>query len=387
MFHPDPSVALLRRETIPSPHPSSARVTDITAEARQSPAYRGHEQVLQVTDDAVGLDAIIALHDTTLGPALGGCRAVRYPSRRDALTDVLRLSRGMTAKSAVAGLDFGGGKAVIFLNQDAKPREATFRGLGKAIEQLGGRFITGEDSGTSVREMDWISRETPHVIGTSAHGGDPSGMTALGVMAGIAAAVRHRLGFDRLNGVTVAVQGLGHVGAALCDLLAAAGAQLIVADIVPARVDAVVDGLGARAADAEEIHRIPSDVFAPCGLGATLHQSTIPGLGCAVVAGSANNQLAADGDGAALSRRGILYAPDYVINAGGLISAAIGLRGQDPNGPVARARVERIGAVLSEIFQRSAADGSGPEAIADQMASDRLLAGRASADAVEGASA
>ncbi len=387
MSHHHAATTLPRSETPPSHISPPARLTDITAEARQYEAFNGHEQVLQVSHDAVGLSAIIALHDTTLGPALGGCRAVHYASRQAALTDVLRLSRGMTLKSAVAGLDLGGGKAVLLLDQDTELTEPMFRSLGQVIESLRGHYITGEDSGTSVREMDWINRITPHVIGTSARGGDPSRMTALGVMAGIGAAVRHRLGLDTLTGVTVAVQGLGHVGAALCKMLAVAGARLIVADIVPARVEAVVGELNARAVEPEEIHRVHTDIFAPCGLGAALNRSTIPELECSVVAGSANNQLGGPADGAALHRRQILYAPDYVINAGGLISAAMGLRRLDPNGPESRARVEGIGGVLMEIFQRSESSGSSPESIADQMAKERLQGGRVHADIVEGASA
>lgn len=361
--------------------------TDITGEARRLPAFDGHEQVFQVDDHTAGLHAIIAIHDTTLGPALGGCRAVAYPSRRAALTDALRLSRGMTLKSAIAGLDLGGGKAVLLLDHGAVPTEAMMRSFGQAVDSLGGRYITGEDSGTSVREMDWIHDETPHVIGTSARGGDPSRMTALGVLAGIRAAIRHRLGRDTLDGIAAAVQGLGHVGAALCALLADAGAQLTVADIVPARVESMVTAFGAEAVAPDDIHRAHADVFAPCGLGAVLNESSIPELGCAVVAGSANNQLASDADGAALHRRGILYAPDYVINAGGLISAEMGRQGHDPNGPESRARVERIGAVLDRIFTRSETSRTDPATIAGQMARERLLAGGAGVRATEGVNA
>jgi leucine dehydrogenase len=359
-------------------------ILDITEEARRLPAYHGHEQVLEFRADRFGLRAFIAIHDTTLGPALGGCRAVPYAARAEALTDALRLSRGMTYKAAVAGLDLGGGKAVIPMPPDVALSEAFCQAFGCAIEALGGRYITGEDAGTSVREMDWINAATDRVIGSSARGGDPSPMTALGVHAGIRAAARHRLGSDDLAGVVVAVQGLGHVGQALCDRLAADGARLIVADIDPGRVEATVARLGAKAVPPEEIHRARADVFAPCALGATLNPATVPELDCAVVAGSANNQLARAADGLALQQRRILYAPDYVVNAGGLISAAVGLGGEAAGGPVARRRVEGIGAVLATIFERAATEGAAPEAIADRLAEERLRAGRPHAGISEG---
>jgi leucine dehydrogenase len=227
--------------------------------------------------------------------------------------------------------------------------------------------------------MDWINRETPHVIGTSGRGGDPSLMTADGVLQGIRETVRHRLGVTNLAGVTVAVQGLGHVGAVLCEKLAAAGARLIVGDVDTPRVDAVVRACGAAPVAPDYIHRVRADVFAPCALGAVLNVRTIPELRCATVAGSANNQLAEARDGLDLHARGILYAPDYVVNAGGLISAAVGLTGEDPNGPVAQEKVAAIGRTLDEIYRRSQSDGLPPEILADRVAEERLDAARAAA--------
>ena len=358
-------------------------ILDITDEARRLPAFSDHAQVLEVRAEGFDIPAFVALHDTTLGPPLGGCRVVPYATRADALTDALRLSRGMTYKAAVAGLDLGGGKTAIALPPGVSLPEPFFRAFGRAIEALGGCYITGEDAGTSVREMDWIGRETDHVIGTSTRGGDPSPMTALGVHAGIRAAARHRLGSSALAGITVAVQGLGHVGQALCDRLAADGAQLIVADIDPGRVEAVVRRLGAETVPVGDIHRVRAEVFAPCALGAVLNPTTVAELRCAIVAGSANNQLARAADGAALQRRRILYAPDYVVNAGGLISAAVGLGGEVAGGPAAQRRVARIGPVLATIFERAAAEGVAPEAVADRLAEERLRAGRQPAGVIK----
>lgn len=359
-----------KRSVTLSPSPA---VTDITAESQRLESFCSHQQVLSVRQPDIGLDAIIAIHDTRLGPALGGCRAMPYASYDDALTDVLRLSHAMTYKAAMTGLGLGGGKTVILVDPATKPSEELFRGLGRAIETLGGQYIGAEDSGTSVQSMDWISEETRYVIGTSARGGDPSRMTAMGVMAGLRQAVRHRLGKPSVAGITVAVQGLGHVGAILCDLLAAEGAKLIVSDINQKRVAAMAEIHGAVAAAPDAIHRSAADVFAPCALGAVLNDQTIPELNCAVVAGSANNQLDHDGNGDALHDRHILYAPDYVINAGGLISAGVGWFGDDPNGPEASAQVENIGRTLATIFDRSQAEIMTPAAIANIMAEERLL--------------
>jgi leucine dehydrogenase len=328
--------------------------------------------VFSIRDSKVGLNAIIAIHDTSLGPAVGGCRAVEYASHNAALADALRLSQAMTYKAALANLPLGGGKTVISVDPRMERSEELFRLLGHAINLFGGQYITGEDSGTSVREMDWISQETNHVMGTSARGGNPARMTAWGVMAGLRRAVRHRLGTDSLASITVAVQGLGNVGTALCEFLATAGAHIIVTDIDPSRIDAVVQRLDARPVDPLEFYRTAADVFAPCALGAILNDRTIPELRCAVVAGSANNQLAHNRIGNALGERGILYAPDFVINAGGLISAGLGWLGDNPNGPVVIEQVERIGETLAAIFRRSDADKITPVEVANRVAKERL---------------
>lgn len=349
-------------------------VTDVTADAAAVNAFDAHEQVLAIRDPASGLDGYIALHNTTLGPALGGCRAVSYGTADDALTDVLRLSRAMTYKAALTGLPLGGGKSVIRLTDGTVKSEKLFHSFGRAVQYLVGQYIAAEDSGTTVEIMDWISLETDYVIGTSRRGGDPSQMTADGVMAGLKATVQHRLGTDDITGMHVAVQGLGHVGFALCKQLAEAGVVLTVADIDQRRVDAAVETFGASVADPTDIHRCDAEVFAPCALGAILNDQTISELRCAVVAGSANNQLANDGNGRDLHRRGILYAPDYVINAGGLISAGVGWFGDDPNGPRARAQTRDIGETLSSIFSRSHRENLPPSMIADRLAEERLQA-------------
>jgi leucine dehydrogenase len=295
-----------------------------------------------------------------------------YESTAHALSDALRLSRGMTYKAALAGVALGGGKAVILGDPKTQKTAPLFHAFGAMIEALDGLYITAEDVGTSVRDMDWIAETTAHVTGTSRDGGDPSPMTALGVYEGIRAAVRHRLGSTELSGVTVAVQGLGHVGRALCERLATDGTDLIVADVNPDAVKFAVDELGATAERADRIHAVPADVFAPCALGAVLDDETVPALRSAIVAGSANNQLAQDRHDEELHRRGILYAPDYVINAGGLISVAHAVVGEDASDSKAWSAVCRIGAVLSEIFDRAEAEGQSPGAIADQLAIERI---------------
>lgn len=352
--------------------PSSVTLVDVTAEARGFDDFSEHRRVWEVRDDRVALHGFIAVHDTTLGPALGGCRMVPYASRAAALTDALRLSRGMTLKAALSGLDLGGGKAVLIGDPGTDKTEALFRGLGAAVERLGGEYVTGEDVGTSVHDMDWVARGTAYVIGTSEHGGDPADMTALGVCEGIRAALRHRTGSDRLAGVMVAVQGLGHVGHALCRQLAAAGADLVVADLDRERIARVVDEFDADVIPPARIHRAEVDVFAPCALGGVLDERTIPELRCAVVAGSANNQLAREAHGGTLRRRGILFAPDYAINAGGLISVGLGLFGEDPKGAVVVGKVRRIAATLAQIFDWADARGVAPGAIAKELALKRI---------------
>jgi leucine dehydrogenase len=340
------------------------------------PDFDAHEAVHFVCDRATGLNAIIAMHSTHLGPAAGGCRWWRYADDGAALTDALRLSRGMSYKNAMAGLPLGGGKAVLL--KDGPRGEAMLEAFGAAIESLGGRYVTAEDVGMSDHDMTVIARRTAHVSGLPARdgaaGGNPGPSTAQGVFLGIRAAVAHRLGRHDLAGVHVAIQGLGSVGGALAEKLAAAGARLTVADIDADKARATAARLGANAVANDAILTTPADVFSPNALGAVLTAGTIAGLDVAIVAGAANNQLATADDGARLAARGILYAPDYVINAGGIINVAAEYLGQGDAASVAAA-IARIEGRLADIFIEAARSGLATDAVADAMA--RRLIGRA----------
>ena len=281
----------------------------------------GHEQVAICHDKASGYRGIIAIHSTTLGPALGGTRFWNYESDEAALTDALRLARGMTYKNAVAGLNLGGGKAVIFGDNQTRDREMIFRAHGRFVESLGGRYITAEDVGTSPIDMDYVHMETKYVAGLATRSGDPSPVTARGVFRSILASAEWKWGTTSLEGKTVIVQGIGHVGKYLCDELAAVGAKLKVHDIRADRAEEIKKKYGAQIVGAEEVYTTKADIFAPCALGAILNDDTIPKLQVEVVAGGANNQLLErDRHAAALEKRGILYAPDFVANAGGVIN-------------------------------------------------------------------
>lgn len=280
-------------------------------------------------DPATGLKAIIAIHSTRLGPALGGCRYLPYPNDEAAIGDAIRLAQGMSYKAALAGLEQGGGKAVIIRPPHLDNRGALFEAFGRFIESLGGRYITAVDSGTSSADMDCIAQQTRHVTSTT-QAGDPSPHTALGVFAGIRASAQARLGSDDLEGLRVAVQGLGHVGYALAEQLAAVGAELLVCDLDPGRVQLAVEQLGAHPLAPEALLSTPCDILAPCGLGGVLTSQSVSQLRCAAVAGAANNQLERPEVADELEARGILYAPDYVINSGGLIYVALKHRGADP---------------------------------------------------------
>lgn len=332
--------------------------------------HREHEEVVFRDDPAAGLKGIVAIHDTTLGPALGGVRMWPYASEDEALEDVLRLSRAMTFKAAVAGLALGGGKAVIIGDPREDKSEALWRSFGRFVDSLGGRYIAAEDVGTSVEDLAVVARETDHAAGLAGGGGDPSPVTAYGVFRGMLAAARHRLGVPSLAGMRVAVQGLGHVGRQLCELLAAEGAALVVADLDAARVRRARARFGAEAAEASAIHAADVDIYAPCALGATINDRTIPEIAAAVVAGAANNQLAEDRHGRWLQERGILYAPDYVINAGGIINIACELGGYDRDR--ALARTSRIYDTLTGIFARADRERLPTNAIADRIAAERL---------------
>lgn len=289
----------------------------------------GYEQVAMCYDRASGLRAIIAIHNTVLGPALGGCRIWPYESEDAALDDALRLSRAMTYKSSVAGLNLGGGKAVIICDPRRDKTEALLRAFGRFVQSLQGRYITAEDVGTSAEDMEFIRQETDYVVGLLGEGGsgDPSPSTALGVYCGLQACAQQVFGDDSLRGRTVVIQGVGHVGYNLAKLLHEAGAKLIVADIYPDRTAQAAKELGATVVSPDAVFDQECDVFAPCALGAILNSETIPRLKCKIVAGAANNQLATEADGVAIEKRRILYAPDYVINGGGVINVAEELQG------------------------------------------------------------
>jgi len=342
-----------------------------------SPAFDDHEQVLFFYDRPSGLRAIVALHDTTLGPAVGGCRFWPYENEHEALTDVLRLAKGMSYKAAMSDLPFGGGKTVIIGDPRSLRSEALFRALGRAIHSLGGAYYTGEDVGTRPSDMDWAGQETPYVLGRTQGGsGDPSPVTARGVLLGIKAAVKHRFGRDDLQGVRVAIQGVGHVGGNFARLLAAQGAQLTVADIDAERAARTARELGARQVGCDEIVGVEAEVLAPCALGGVINDQSLARLSCDIVAGSANNQLSEPRHGTALHDRGILYAPDYVINAGGLINIAQELRPGGYDRARALAHVATIETTLAEIFERSEREGRPTHEIADEIAEERIAASR-----------
>ncbi len=340
-----------------------------------APDFDAHEAVHFAQDAATGLNAIIVLHSTHLGPAAGGCRWWTYADDAAALTDALRLSRGMSYKNAMAGLPMGGGKAVIM--KGAAKTDALLEAFGGVIDSLGGRYVTAEDVGMSDADMTVILRRTKHVSGLpvagGAAGGNPGPSTAEGVFVGMRAAVAHKLGRHDFAGVHVAIQGLGSVGGALAEKLAVAGAVLTLADIDDSRARAFAARLGATAVPVGDITGVAADVFSPNALGAVLDASTIGGLKVAVVAGAANNQLATSADGERLAARGILYAPDYVINAGGIINVVAEYLGHGDAASVAQS-IARIEGRLHDIFAESERSGRPTDAVADAMA--RALIGR-----------
>ncbi|MGH8268069.1 MAG: Glu/Leu/Phe/Val dehydrogenase dimerization domain-containing protein [Steroidobacteraceae bacterium] len=336
--------------------------------------FDGHELVLFGHDAATGLRAIIAIHSTALGPAAGGCRMWPYATTAEALADALRLSRGMSYKNAMAGLPFGGGKAVIIGDSRSAKTPELFAAFGRIVDSLRGRYVTAEDVGTTITDMSHVARVTRYVSGLGRcpgeAGGDPGPKTALGVHLGIKAAVKFKLGRGDLEGVAVAVQGAGGVGYHLCGLLAADGAQLQVADVRAAAVERVCDEFRAARLGPDEILAAQADVLAPCALGAVLNGDSIARLSARVIAGAANNQLAQGQDGEALRAAGVLYAPDYVINAGGIISVAREYYGGTEAQVVAD--IQGIPARLTEIFERSRREERTTNEIADQMARARL---------------
>lgn len=333
-------------------------------------------------DAASGLRAIVAIHDTRLGPALGGCRFLSYAREEDAIIDALRLARGMTYKAALADLPHGGGKAVLLRPDNPHfDRAALFRAFGRFVEDLGGHYITAEDSGTGLEDMEIVRTMTSHVTGVDvANGGsgDPSPFTALGVRRGIEACVKQRLGRDSLEGVHVAIQGVGHVGYHLCKELAAQGARLSVADVDPLKAERAAREFGATILPLDAIFSVECDVLAPCALGSALNDTTIPQIRASIIAGAANNQLAEPRHGDDVHARGILYAPDYALNAGGLVNVATEVTGYDAD--KSRARVMKIYDTIYEIAERSQKSLTPTYRVADLIVEEKLnrIGGRTS---------
>ena len=313
--------------------------------------------------------AIVAIHNTKLGPALGGCRFVTYANNYQAILDAMRLARGMSYKSALAGLPLGGGKSVILKPNISYDRSAYFHRFGEFVQSLNGQYITAMDSGTELKDMDIISQHTSYVASTSNYG-DPSPYTVHGVLLGIQAAVLFKLDKDRLDGLHVAIQGLGHVGYELAGLLHQQGVRLSVADTNPSIVARAVSAFGATAVSVELIHSVPCDVYAPCALGAIINDVSINDLQTTIIAGAANNQLAHTRHAAILQQKGILYAPDYVINAGGVIYAASQYL-QTSNFEM-QEKIDNIYQTLITIFKRSSEEKQTTSAIADQIAAERM---------------
>lgn len=333
----------------------------------------GHEQVVYCQDPDSGLRVIIAIWSTALGPSLGGTRFYPYADEADALCDVLRLSRAMGYKAAAAGLDLGGGKAVIIGDPRLTKSEPLLRAYGRFVDSLGGRYITAEDVGTTQADMDVVARETPYVTGGSESrggSGDPSPVTAIGVLSAMRAAAEARWGSSRLAGRHVAVQGVGKVGFALARLLHEEGARITVADVDGAAVERSVVELGAEAVAVEKIHAVEADVFAPCALGGAINGQTLPELRCQIVCGSANNQIQGEGIDVRLAQAGILVVPDFVANAGGIINIAEELDGYDRDR--ALARVAQIGGTVSHVFELAEEEGTTPDAAARRLAESRI---------------
>jgi leucine dehydrogenase len=332
-------------------------------------------------DKATGLKAIVAVHDSRLGPALGGCRFLPYETDEAAVVDALRLARGMTYKAALAGLPHGGGKSVLIRPAQHFDRVALFRAFGRFIDDLRGHYITAEDSGTGLEDMEIIRTVTKHVTGVGpSHGGsgDPSPFTALGVRRGIEACVKFSMKRDSLEGVHVAVQGVGHVGYYLCKELHAQGAKISVADVDPLKAERAHREFGATIVPLNDIFSVACDVLAPCALGSALNDTTIPKLKARIVAGAANNQLAEPRHGDDLHARGILYAPDYAINAGGLVNVAQEVAGYDAQ--KSRAKTLQIFDTILEIAERSSSTGTPTYRVADMLVEERLA--KAAANAV-----
>ncbi len=335
----------------------------------------GHEQVVFCHNKDAGLKAIIAIHNTVLGPALGGTRMWPYASEAEALNDVLRLSRGMTFKNAVAGLNIGGGKAVIIGDPAKDKSEALFRAFGQFVDSLGGRYITAEDVGIDVNDMEYVYRETQYVTGVhQIHGGsgDPSPFTAYGALQGLMATLNKKFGNEDVGKYSYAVQGLGHVGMEYVKLLKERGAKIFVTDINKALVDKAVTEYGAEAVGLDDIYDVAADVYSPCALGGTVNEQTLPRFKFKVICGAANNQLSTDAIGDEVAKRGILYAPDYAVNAGGVMNVALELDGY--NRERAMRMMRTIYHNLSRIYEISDRDGIPTYRAADRLAEERISA-------------
>ncbi len=336
-------------------------------------AQSGHEQVVFCHNKDAGLKAIIAIHNTVLGPALGGLRMWSYKTEQDALNDVLRLSRGMTYKAAVSGLNLGGGKAVIIGDPSRDKSEALFRAFGRFVNSLNGRYITAEDVGIDVNDMEYVFRETEYVTGVhQVHGGsgDPSPFTAFGTLQGLMATLNAAFGNEDVGNYSYAVQGVGHVGFEFVKLLRDQGAKVWVTDINKDAVNRCVEEYGCEAVGLDEIYDVPADVYSPCALGGTLNEHTLPRLKCKVICGAANNQLANDAIGDEIQKRGILYAPDYAVNAGGLMNVSLEIDGY--NRERAMRMMRTIYYNLGKIFQIARRDDIPTYKAADRMAEERI---------------
>ncbi len=335
--------------------------------------YGGHEEVLFCHDASVGLKAIIAIHNTALGPALGGTRMWNYKSEDDALIDVLRLSKGMTYKASAAGLNLGGGKAVIIGDPATQKTEGLFRAFGHFVNSLNGKYITAEDVGTGVQDMEYVYMETPWVTGIPKDfggSGDPSPYTAHGVLMGIKAAAKEKLGADEIKGLRIVVQGLGNVGSNLVKYLTEHGAIVTVADINQKRVSDHVSKFGVKSVSPDQILFEECEILAPCALGAVINDQTIGKLKCRAVAGGANNQLAESRHGDQLRELGILYAPDYVVNAGGLMNVFVELEGYSPDRAFEKTR--KVYDNVMQVFQIAKRDNVGTHTAADRLAEERI---------------
>jgi leucine dehydrogenase len=332
-----------------------------------------HEQLLFCNDNVTGLKAIIAVHNTTLGPALGGTRMWNYNNELEALNDVLRLSRGMTYKNSISGLNLGGGKAVIIGDARKNKSEALFRRFGKFVEGLAGKYITAEDVGISPQDMVWVNMETNHVVGLPGKSGDPSPVTAYGVYMGMKAAAKVQFGSDSLKGKKVAVQGVGHVGQYLVENLAKEGAEIYITDIHEQTLKNVANKFGAKVVGLDEIYDVDSDIYAPCALGATVNDETLDRLKCSIIAGAANNQLENENiHGVEVMKKGMIYVPDFMLNAGGVINCYAEVKNLSPEWAMSKA--EDIYNTTLNILNRSKTENIPTYKIANQMAEERIEA-------------